>query len=181
MAQPDGEAADAERNRPPGVRDDAVPGVPDDAVPVVADGSGRRTRRWPLVAAVVLLAGAAALLGGLYLEADRDRQDQRRRVAELTSREAELVRQEADSRHRAAEAQRQFDAERARFTAVEPCLRQVTSPAPIELLPEADRDRILDEAMRNPPSRSGRTVRLDELTLPRAIFPACEDVARQLK
>jgi hypothetical protein len=130
---------------------------------------------------VVALAAVTVLLGGLYVDAAGDRRDERRRVTELTAQQAESARQATTSQARVVELEKQLAAERARFTAVEPCLRQVVSPAPVEVISKAEYDRLIADAMRNLPTRPGKTVRLGELTLSGAALPACRDVGKHLR
>lgn len=139
----------------------------------------RRFPRWGVTAGVLGLA--VVVLGALFLQADRERRDQRRRVAELTSANEELRRQQEALTARLGDAERDLTAERTRFTAVEPCLRQVADPQPLTPLGDEEVDRILREATRKlPRNPSGPFVTSIEVPA-KDLLPACRDVEKQLR
>jgi hypothetical protein len=124
------------------------------------------------------LAAAAAVLAVLYVDAAGGRSDERRRATDLAAREASARADAATLRTEATAARQRADAADARFTAVEPCLRAIiATPTP----PPGSKTRVreltqkeLDELLRKskgpiPPATGAQ------------IFPACKDVAKQLK
>jgi pyrimidine deaminase RibD-like protein len=163
---------------------------PDEASPPEGDPSRdadppTRTGRRRAVAAVVgILAVAAVVLAGLYVSAEGDLRDQRRRAAELAARNAAADEQLADLRAQLAAKEQQLTAEQARFTAVEPCLRQLISPPPAKPLTDAERRRIAEAIKKVPPGAPGSLIELVPIggTLDlTALLPACKDIEQKLR
>lgn len=132
--------------------------------------------RWRVGLALGGLGVAAAVLAGLYVDAAGGRSDERRRATDLAVREAAARAEAAALRTEATAARERAD---ARFAAVEPCLRAIVatpSPQPgkgkLRVFTQEELDAIL------------RGERGGELLIPPAgtkLFPACKDVAKQLK
>jgi hypothetical protein len=135
--------------------------------------------RWRVGLAFGGLAVAAAVLAGLYVDAAGGRSDERRRATDLAAREAAARAEAAALQTEATAARERADAAEAQFAAVEPCLRAiVATPTPqpgkgkLRVITQEELDAIL------------RGERGGELILPPAgtkLFPACKDVAKQLK
>ncbi|WP_173078027.1 hypothetical protein [Phytohabitans rumicis] len=132
-----------------------------------------RRPQWWVALTVGVLAAAAAVLVGLYVDAAGDRDHERSRATDLAAREAALREETAALRTEATEARERADAANARFTAVEPCLRQVAAmPSARPLTPAELRDLLRDL----PPGEYKFIVPGGSVGL-----TACKDIAKHLK
>ncbi|MGW0433140.1 hypothetical protein ACWDV4_11440 [Micromonospora sp. NPDC003197] len=144
------------------------------------EGSRRRGLTRGLAAALAL---AIVVLGGFLLRADGERRDQQRRAADLAVRNTAQEQQSAALRTQLAARDQQLADERARFTAVEPCLRELVAPPLAEPLTEAEKRRILEEAMRQlpPGSRTGPIEIGGTGRSLKELLPACKNVEENLR
>lgn len=127
-----------------------------------------------------VLAAAVAVLIVLYVDAAGGRSDERRRATDLAAKEAAARAEAAALQTDVTAARQRADAADARFTAVEPCLRAIiATPTPPpggnkgKLIPLTEEE--IEALLRNQPD--GRVVVAGGTVL----FPACKDVAKQLK